>query len=247
MLKLEISQASIKDAPVETKTKLTNDLMRLLQVRDKNADMAKDWLLYLATSKFNKLTAGEIYHAFKLAMSRELLDGKGQEFELLPELSNNTTSKVLTAYIEHKKRNYVYQQAKLKLKEPYSEPTEEEKAESHERYLESLYEDLVDSGFSGYAWLLFEKLESSGKIVVDLETKMKMYREEEEKYFAEAKAEASQNRGNVHLKNTLEFLLDQKKLNKKNRVVQNRCRSILVCNYLKEHLKDYETFKKATE
>lgn len=244
MLKLEISQATIKDAPVETKAKLTNDLMRLLQVREKNEAMAKDWLLFIATSKFNKLTAGEIYNAFKLAMSRELKDSKGNDFELLPELSNNTTAKVLTAYMDLKLQNNEYHKAKLQLK-PKEEVSDEEKRERREKYILMVFEDMIEKGYSPDAWLLFDELESSGKVLISLEDKIKLYKEQEKIYFQEIKAEYNSNPGVPQYKHSFTYIAEQIQKGKKNRVVQNRCRSIMVCEYLKAHLKDFETFKTA--
>ncbi|WP_290861890.1 hypothetical protein [Flavobacterium sp.] len=243
MLKLEISQDSIKDAPVETKTKLTNDLMRLLQVREKNVEMAKDWLLFLATSKFNKLTAGEIYNAFKLAMSRELKDAKGNDFELLPELSNNTTAKVLTAYMESKLLNTEYYKAKKALTKTSDEITHDEIAERRERFIEHLFEELNEKGICTEAWILYDELEQAGKIKVSNEEKKKLYADQLEVYQNELTEDRDANKGNEKFRHSLEFLMDQIKLGKKNRVVQNRCRSILVIEYLKAFCSDLSAFK----
>lgn len=242
MLKLEISQASIKDAPVETKAKLTNDLMRLLQVREKNEGMAKDWLLFLATSKFNKLTAGEIYNAFKLAMSRELKDAKGKEFELLPELSNNTTSKILQAYLDSKVINLDYQKAKSSLKKVVDEVTPEMIRQRRENFLVLVFEEIQEKGISSDAWILFDELEEAGKIKVSVEEKKKLYSQQEVIYLSELRKDYEKNIGVEKFKHSLEFLVGQIKEGKKNRVVQNRCRSILVCEYLKS-FHDLEAIK----
>lgn len=242
MLKLEISQASIKDAPVETKAKLTNDLMRLLQVRERNEGMAKDWLLYLATSKFNKLTAGEIYNAFKLAMSRELKDSKGNEFELLPELSNNTTSKILQAYMDSKIINLDYQKAKSSLKKVVDEVTPELIKERRDKFLELLFDEIQEKGVSADAWILFEELEESGKIKSSIEDKKRLYSQQEVIYLSELRKDYEKNIGVEKFKHSLEFLVGQIKDGKKNRVVQNRCRSIMVCEYLKR-FQDLESLK----
>lgn len=216
--------------------------MRLLQVRERNEGMAKDWLLFLATSKFNKLSAGEIYNAFKLAMSRELKDSKGNEFELLPELSNNTSAKVLQAYIDSKVINLEYQKAKSSLKTKIEEVTDQEVKERREKFIELVFEDIQDKGISPDAWILFDELEKAGKIDVSVEDKKKLYSEQLNNYLNELKQDYNKNLGNEKFRHSLDYLLGQIKDGKKNRVVQNRCRSILVCDYLKK-FKDLETLK----
>jgi hypothetical protein len=66
---------------------------------------------YSSHSNF-KITAGEIYLA-KMALSRDILDDKGKEIDLFPELSNNTTGKVISAYLRHKKECHAYHCQKI--------------------------------------------------------------------------------------------------------------------------------------
>jgi hypothetical protein len=111
---MEISQESITNSTVEHKFKLSEDVMQLLNVRGRNQEMVDGWL-FISTSNF-KITAGEIYLAFKMALSRDILDDKGKEIDLFPELSNNTTGKVISAYLRNKKESHAYQLSKDKLK-----------------------------------------------------------------------------------------------------------------------------------
>jgi hypothetical protein len=46
----------------------------------RNQEMVDGWLLFISTSNF-KITAGEIYLAFKMAL-RDILDDKGKEIDL---------------------------------------------------------------------------------------------------------------------------------------------------------------------
>jgi hypothetical protein len=45
----------------------------------RNQEMVDGWL-FISTSNF-KITAGEIYLAFKMALSRDILDDKGKEID----------------------------------------------------------------------------------------------------------------------------------------------------------------------
>lgn len=254
---MEISQASIKNCPVETRTKLTDDLFRLLQVREKNQDMAKDWLLFISTSAFSKLTPGEVYLAFKMAMARELLDPAGKEFELLPELSNNTTGKVLTAYLKFKSEDSVYGNAKHKLKQlalpDIQEPSDEQKAATREKFLLEIFHSLQAINdkewrrtniekrmFNLDAWLLYDEIENS--LTVANPVKKRLYSRQLAKYKKELEREVAASGNRKYHREVLEKF---QKMEKKSGVVQNRCRSIVISNYLRKHLHDFETFKNA--
>lgn len=238
-----MSQDSIKNSLVHTTTKLTDDLFRLLQVRKKNEGMSKDWLLFLtSTPKFNKLTPGEIYHAFKMALARELRDSKNEEINLLPELSINATGKVLTAYLEWKRLNDEYQLAKARLRKDNSGPSEEDKQRAMDDFLKMVFEEIQTKRFSFDGWILFEKVES--KLLVSAPVKKRLYRLKMRQYLEELKQDVITQGRRPHHVQLLEDI--QKKANdgKLSGVVQNRCRSIVVCNYLK-NFKTFEEFKKA--
>lgn len=238
---MEISQDSIKNATVETKTKMTDDLFRLLQVREKNEGMSKDWLLYLSsTPKFNKLTPGEIYQAFKMAISRDLKDSKNEDINLLPELSTNATGKVLTAYIEWKRANDAYQSAKDRLKLELSPKTEFDKTKIREEFLKVVFEDMQRQKFSYDAWVLYEELES--RFSTPNEVKKRLYRLKMRQYLQELKKSTDKQGRRT---DQLQMLTDiQLKANegKLSGLVQNRCRAAVVCNYLK-NCKTFQEFK----
>lgn len=242
---MEISQANINESTVDTKTKLTNDLNRLLQVRDKNSEMAKDWLLFITTTpKFSNLRPGEIYQAFKMAMARELLDSDGKEFNLLPELSINMTSKVLISYFEWKKNNPEYRKAKdnlLKLKEP-SGPTEEERQKIRQEFLKTVFDDIVESGFSSDAWLLYPELEQ--KLKLTKEDKIKKYNEQVKIHLVELNQDVSRNGNQKHHREIFIKAQEKVKSGKWITIVANKCKSIFVSEYLKQFKSDFEQFKK---
>lgn len=244
MLQMEISQEIISRSEPEVKLNLADDVMRLLNVRERNSEMAKDWLIFISTSNF-KVTAGEIYLAFKMALSREIFDTNGKEIDLFPELSNNTTGKVISAYLRHKKESLRYQLSKDKLKAlktPVNEITEFQKSEFRENLLKIIYDEIKETGFSDVAWQLYADLELAGKINPTKEEKSKMYKEQLRIYeFAEKKRIKTKfNHGDAipHL-NQLLAKIQGKPLES----VKNTCRSIVVSNYLKPFTKDYETFK----
>lgn len=245
---MEISQVSILDSSVETKTKLTNDIIRLLQVRDKNESMAKDWLIYLTTTqKFKNLRPGEVYEAFRLAMSRELKKSDGSDFNLLPELSINTTSDVLCQYIEYKKSNPEYSEAKQKLL-TYNEvqgPTDEEKAQIRDNFLKAVFDDITERDHSNDAWLLYDDLKD--KLPQDDQQKKNLYKQQEHIYITELKQDVAKNEGRRSFKDALDAAKENVAKGKHLGVVVNRCKSIMVSNYLKQFKTDFEKFKEAIQ
>lgn len=245
-LQMEISQVSITKTSAETKFKLAEDLIRLLNVREKNSGMIDDWILFIATSNF-KITAGEIYLAFKMAISREILDDKGNEIDIFPELSNNTTGKVISAYLKFKKEDNKYQLAKDKLKllnQPIKEITDEEKAEIRMQLLKNIYHDISTTGFSSDAWHLFLDLESRGKIFKSNKEKKELYRQQLKIYEIEEKAYIRTRYSAVlistHTKDLMAKITGKSVIES----VANKCRSITVADYLKDHVSTFEEFMK---
>lgn len=241
-----ISQEPIKETPVETKAKLATDIMRLLQVREHNEEMAKDWLLFFTTTpRYNQLRPGEIYQAHKMAMSRELYDADEKQFNLIPDLSINTSAKILEAYIKYKKNNPELAKATeelLKLNAP-SGPSPEEIEKTREEFLKMIFEDVKSGKIPEEAWLLYDDVKD--KLTFTEEQRENIYRNQEHLYIQELKREKAANPRNRSVLESLENALRIKESKKYNGVVGKRCKSIVVCDYLKNHVKDYETFKSA--
>jgi len=229
---------------VHTTTKLTDDLFRLLQVREKNEAMSKDWLLFLTTTpKFNKLTPGEIYHAFKMTISQELKDSKNEPIELFHDLSIIATGKVLTAYLEWKRINDEYQLAKERVRALNGKtgPSDEELAEIRNDFLYTTFDEIHSNRFSSSAWLLFADVES--KLTTSIPVKKRLYRIQNKKYLVELENDVKAQGRRPHHVELLETAQKNSSNGKLNVIVQNRCRAIVVCNYLKK-FKDFEEFKK---
>jgi hypothetical protein len=244
MLQLEISQATIAKSEPEVKLNLADDVMRLLNVRERNSEMAKDWLIFISTSNF-KVTAGEIYLAFQMAIAREILDSNGKEIDLFPELSNNTTGKVISAYLRHKKESLQYQLSKDKLKALKTAEitfSEKDKLQIRENLIALVYDEIVKDGFSSDAHHFFSDLESKCKIDISVEAKKDLYKRQLKLYEAEEKAFIRGKYPNSLSGRYLKDLADKITGKAPVESVSNKCRSILVSNYLYA-FRNFETFK----
>ncbi len=227
---------------------LADDVMRLLQVREKNVEMVKDWLIFISTSNF-KITAGEIYLAFKMALSREILDSKGNEIDLFPELSNNATGKVIAAYLRFKNENQFYINSKDKLKSlttPKMEISEIEKKRIKNDFLKIVFDEIVANDYCPDAHHLFFELEKSGKLNISIEEKKKLY-DEQLKIHIPIQKEEIRLKGTYSAKHLLQNFQERVDSGKPLIAVVNKCRNITVSNFLKNHIADFETFKKVFE
>lgn len=221
--------------------------MRLLQVREKNEQMTKDWLLFLNLSKF-KVTAAEIFEAFCLAMQQLIVDENGKPFRLLPELSNQTTAKVILSYIAYKKNNNQYQVAKEQLKlliSQKNDPTEQEKKQLHQNFLKMVFDELHNTPICYDAWLLYDKLLQQGKISPTDAEKKEAYHAELVKYIPAEKDE-------IRAKHPRSAAFHLQQLNEeikqgKVAVVINRAKAVIVSQYLQNFLHNFETFTKIFE
>lgn len=241
---MEISQEIIARSEPEVKLNLADDVMRLLNVRDRNSEMSKDWLIFISSSNF-KVTAGEIYLAFQMAISREITDSNGKEIDLFPELSNNTTGKVISAYIRHKKESLQYQLSKDKLKalkSPENSFSEKDILQIRENLIVLVYNEIVMTGFSSDAHHFFSDLEAKGKIDLPVEAKKDLYKRQLKVYEMEEKAFIRNKYKTSLSARYLNELAD--KITGKTPVesVSNKCRSILASNYLYA-FRNFETFK----
>ncbi len=242
---MEISQAFISTTSASNKFKLAEDLIKLLNVREKNSGMVEDWIFFISTSNF-KVTAGEIYLAFTMALSREILDSNGKEIDLFPELSNNTTGKVISAYLNHKNDNLQYQLAKDKLKalkSPENKITDSEKMQLREDLLKMIYKEIKEDGFCSDAWHIYPDLEGFGRINPTTEEKKKLYKEQLKIYEIEEKALIKTKYDAFIIKTHLKYLADKVSSKTPVESVSNKCRSIIASNYLKDYIDSFENFK----
>lgn len=249
MLQMEISQEIIAESDTEVKLNLADDVMRLLQVREKNKEMTKDWLLFISTSNF-KLTAGEIFLAFKMALSRELLDSKGNEFDLFPELSINATGKILHAYLKHKNDNIAYQRSKDLLRKKKQEEEEESKKNKEEEdkkrraeFLFRIYKDIKESGYSDVGWIVYDKMFESGIIKITDEEKKEMY-DSELKIFKKEEKDRIKNENAISSKYLLKEFNEKLNSGKPLVYVVNRCKNLLVSKHLSQFIEDTKEFER---
>lgn len=239
----------VKNTTANDLSDLINYLINILNIqRPSNEDtvreMNQQMLLVgdLIRTKFGYLTIPEIKEAFKMYVSREFPQIK--VFRLLDCVS---IGDVLFAYTEFRSESLkIYSEKKQALLNALIMPSDEDKKQIREQFLKVVFDELVSEGFCQDAFQLFFDLEMSGKIKPTIDEKKALYAKELKKYIP-AEKEEIKSKGGLSAKSLLADFQKRIDSGKPLTYVQNRCRSIMACEYLKNHLTDFETFKKAIE
>lgn len=196
----------------------------------------------LIKTKFGSLTVPEIREAFKMYVVKEF-----PELKVFRILDCVVVADVLNAFKEFRNdslRTYDFKKQKL-LHQPQS-MSEEEKNKYHLQLLRNVFDDLKEKGFSSDGWLIYEKLEKKALITISVKEKKEMYAKQVKIHLAETIKETTQR--HFHSAKTviddLRNKIDQGKIIGS---VANKCKSILVSDFLKNYLDNFEDFKKIIE
>jgi len=165
MLKMELLGVSFHTCSVNAKNSLANQLLKLLGVSQKEGtkDFVDEFILFV-NSNFKNLTPEEIYYAYEKAITGELRDFKNEIILIYQKLDNVQTGRVLSAYLEHKRKCEVTQRAKEKLKKIIMEQnkkelTPEDSLKSRIDFLKKQYEWLkVGTKVLGLERFIFDQI-----------------------------------------------------------------------------------------
>lgn len=224
---------------------LINYLITILNIKVSSQEEADDLKIQMLVvsdflkTKFGHLTIPEIKEAFKMYVAREF-----PNIKVFRILDCPSIGEVLQAYTDFRAEALrKYSQQKTALLQAPSGPTEEDKKKIRNKLVDIIFEDLKKQGHSNEAHFLYDELYDSGKIkVTDIEKKI-LYQKELQKYSSEQRIEI-ERKGLASRSILLGEL--KSKIDSKNPIltVQNRCKSILVSEYLSRNLEDLESFRK---
>lgn len=225
---------------------LINYLVTILNIKCSNQDEENDLKIQMIVvsdflkSKFGSLTIEEIKEAFKMYAAREF--SKIKVFRLLDCISIGEVLQAYTDYRNDTLRSYNSQKQILLNVMP--EKTAEEKKEIRLKFIQLLYDEIKIDKFSNNAWLLYDEFYASGKIKISENQKKELYNQQLLIYATEQRTEISK-RNNLITKPLLLDLNTKIQSGKPIELVKNKCKSVLVCDYLKKNMYDFETFKNA--
>lgn len=204
-----------------------------------------------------KLTKDEVLEAYRMAVKKQLqkptFDFTGKQngvvtIMVFPNLSIIQAAEILTAYQEYKIGNADHTKGIEKLKKLMG--TEQKAPElkpedvDREKFFELVFEDLKETGKCAVAFTLFEELEDAGKLKITNPVKKRLFQIQTDKQKRGMIQEITTRTTKSQKAAEIDVMAMFGKDDLKN-VIKRKCKTIVVCNYLKKHLADFETFKKA--
>lgn len=225
---------------------LINYLLTILNIKVSNKNEAKDLEIQMLVvsdflkSKFGFLTVEEIKEAFKMFVAREFPEIK--VFRILDCVAIGEVLQSYTNFRNESLRTYIDKKQVLLSAPPPK--TDEEKKQIRLRFIEMLYEEIKKDKFSDSAWLLYDELYNSAKIKITDEEKRELYNKQLLVYATEQRTEIAKKSAITH-KSLLQGLNDKIHSGNPIQLVRNKCKNIIVCDYLKKNMYDFEDFKKS--
>lgn len=225
---------------------LMNFLIRILNIKistdedRENMNFQMVMIIDLIKTKFGSLTIPEIKEAFRMYVAREF-----SEIKVFRILDCAAVGEVLTAFTNFRTdalRTYTDKQIRERNE---LEQKSEDKEKIRNDFLHSVFSDIQSKQkFSSSAWLLFSDVES--KLSINNATKKRLYNLQDRKYLRELEHDVISQKRRPHHVELLETAQKNSNTGKLNAIVQNRCRAIVVCNYLRQ-FKTFEEFRKEVE
>jgi hypothetical protein len=227
---------------------LLNFLIAILNIKvsseEEKLQLDKQMILIfdLIKTKFGSLTVPEIKEAFKMFVAKEFPELKA--FRMLDCI---VVGEILNAFREFRNESLrTYDTQKKNLIEAPKPMTEAQIKANHEELLKFIFADLKATGFSPDAWLLYDKLEANGLIDISKSEKKEMYARQVQIYLVELVQETTMK----YFHSAKTVIEDARNKIEKGKIigsVANKCKSIVVSNFLKDYLTDFEEFRNQIE
>lgn len=176
----------------------------------------------------SNFTAEEIKEAMRLYVAKKL------NIKIFRLIDSIAITEILEAYnlYRHRLTDDFVKERQLLISAP-AEKSASEKEKIFNEFVKMIYNEVLEKEYCEDAWYIFKKLEDKKKILISNEEKNELYKKELAIYVpAERQRIIKQNplsgRGLIKdFEKTYEG-------NKRPIYVQNRCRSILVCEFIKK-------------
>lgn len=199
----------------------------------------------LATAEFSTflrgyyLTGKEVIEAYRMALSGEF------NYKVYPTLSLIQCGEILELYQEFKvnsnQRNSAIKELNRLLEPPKKEKSNEQLKFEHLSTLKSIFDEIIQKGFSEKSHILYRDLEDKSKLKKWNESTRKRFFLRVKKHYLNEKEHETRN-GIISRSMFQNMKRDKDLLNS---LVVSRCREIFVCNYLKKHCENFDQFKNA--
>lgn len=191
--------------------------MNLSGFKNKLDDIHKQDISRMLLTKFKNISLEEIDKAFQIDRYSE---NPIEHFQLF---NATYVAKVLNNYIEWRRTTTKEKKLLIEPKKEFK-PSPEQIKSNRKALIKNIYEEIKLKDFTHDAWLIYDDVDAPKKDDVDYKNLL---------FEKELKA----NRDQQRLKNPFQ------KFKQSQGYVKNRCKAIIVCNYLKNYTHDYEIFK----
>lgn len=233
MLTLKENEHKWKQGTLEEKEDCLNFMIEILNIRivtDEEQDSINRQMLIindLISRYYSNLTIGEIKEAMRLYVFKQFSEIK--VFRLIDAVS---VGEILKAYIDY--RNEVIEpflQKRQNLLNAPIEKSELEKQKIRNEFVKMVYDEILEKGYCSEAWYIFKTLEEKEKINVSNDEKQTLFLKELAIYVpSERKRIIESNPYNY--KHKIKEFENTYQNGKRPVYVKNRCRSILVSDFV---------------
>lgn len=245
LLTLKENHNQWKNTTLQEKADGLNFLVEVLNLKISNQEeedhMNRQMVLIsdLISTKFPNITIPEIKEAMKMYVSKSFVDIK--VFRILDCIS---IGEILSAYIDFRNESTtVFIEKRKTLLMEKSEVSKEEKQKIRKDFLQMVFDEVWKDGHCSDAHFLFKEMELKGLINLSNEEKKEIYDKELKLYIPEERNRIRNTQPYSASKAIEQF---NKNIQSGNKLVyvQNRCRSIIVSELIKQRFfsaKELET------
>ena len=183
--------------------------------------------------RFKNFSFNELYYAFKM----ERFGILGEKTTHYQSFDAEYVGKVLDKYVEWKRE--VKRIRNISNTEKRVETTTEERSVIREEFLQNIYADLKERGYCEDAWLLFDELEKSGKLLIGNSRKKEIYQEQKVQYLNQLKLKVLDR----DIKTKIKQIISSEEQGQTNAEIKRRSKAYSVSDHLSDYMDSFESFK----
>jgi len=183
--------------------------------------------------RFKNFSFDELYYAFKM----ERFGILGEKTTHYQSFDADYVGKVLDKYVEWKRDVKVRENINSN-SEPM-ETSKEERAEIRLEFLRNVYNEIKTNGHSEDAWLLFDELEKSGKLLIGNSRKKEIYQEQKVQYLNQLKLKVLDR----DIKTKIKRIISSEEQGQTNAEIKRRSKAYSVSDHLSDYMEDFDSFK----
>ena len=183
--------------------------------------------------RFKNLSFNELHYAFKM----ERFGVLGEKTTHYQSFDADYVGKVLDKYVEWKREVKVRENINSNSKP--METTKEERAEIRIKFLRNVYNEIKTNGHSVDAWLLFDELEKSGKLLIGNSRKKEIYQEQKVQYLNQLKLKVLDR----DIKTKIKRIISSEEQGQTNAEIKRRSKSYSVSDHLSDYIESFDIFR----